>query len=113
MVNATFYLPENFTSVSSRVDCTCAGEDKPLAAVAALGAAAHEMLQVVYPDDIHEFGSVMEMFMEALAPHNTTNVVPSAAAWGTQVAVDIVEMRADDGHDAATPFRVCSLPWPS
>ena len=71
------------------------------------------MLQVVYPDDVPEFGRAMEMYMEALAPHNTTNVVPFAAAWGAQVAEDIVEMRADDGHDAATPFRVCSLPFRS
>jgi hypothetical protein len=100
------------TAVYDAVNAICGYRFTPYAATpevrhpalpeAAVAAAAHDVLVALYPDQQAELDQKYAEFLDAIPDHHRAKLNGIAA--GQQTAAGILELRADDGRNAGTPW---------
>jgi len=76
---------------------------RPALPEAAVAAAAHDVLVALYPDQQEELDGIYDEFLESLRGHHRAKLNGIAA--GQQAAAGILDLRADDGRYAGTPWQ--------
>jgi hypothetical protein len=76
---------------------------RPALPEAAVAAAAHDVLVALYPDQQEALDGKYAEFLEAIRGHHRAKLNGIAA--GQQAAAGILQLRADDGRYAGTPWQ--------
>src|SRR5262252_8185815 len=76
---------------------------RPALPEAAVAAASHDVLVALYPDQQEELDGKYAEFLNAIRGHHRAKL--NGIAVGQQAAAGILQLRADDGRYAGTPWQ--------